>query len=75
MKKLIAMVLVLCMILGLTACGSGSGTTQTTQAAAAATTAVTDSCFTVKIFHLQPLLLFTLVLQKSRWLAPSAFLW
>ena len=32
MKKLIAMVLVLCMILGLTACGSGSGTTQTTQA-------------------------------------------
>ena len=44
-------------------------------AAAAATTAVTDSCFTVKIFHLQPLLLFTLVLQKSRWLAPSAFLW
>ena len=29
----------------------------------------------VKIFHLQPLLLFTLVLQKSRWLAPSAFLW
>lgn len=30
MKKLIAMVLVLCMILGLTACGSGSGTTQTT---------------------------------------------
>ena len=28
MKKLIAMVLVLCMILGLTACGSGSGTTR-----------------------------------------------
>ena len=42
MKKLIAMVLVLCMILGLTACGSGSGTTQTTQAAAAATTAQED---------------------------------
>lgn len=38
MKKLIAMVLALCLVLGMTACGAGSGTTATTQGSSTAKT-------------------------------------
>ena len=38
MKKLIAMVLALCLVLGMTACSAGSGTTATTQGSSTAKT-------------------------------------